>query len=139
VGLGREGLRGFQVQAFMRPKVIVFDSPVFEDHPGFRQPPELFAIQAFFPEPAMEAFNVPVLPRASRFEVQRLDAGLLERSLQRAFDELRAIVATDELRGPCNSISRSSWARTSRARIRRATPGSGLFAGLQHGLGTLRH
>jgi len=135
VGLGPEGLRGFQVQAFMRPKVIVFDSPVLEDHPGFRQPPELFAIQAFFPEPAMEAFNVPVLPRASRFEVQRLDAGLLER----AFDELRAIVATDELRGPCNSISRSTWARMSRARIRRAPPGSGLFAGLQHGLGTLRH
>jgi len=57
------------------------------------------AVQALIPEPAVEALGAPVLPRASRIDVESLDAIVFQPSLDGLGDELGAVVRANAFGG----------------------------------------
>jgi hypothetical protein len=85
-------------QLAVRPKVVVAMSEVFDNDTGFGQGPELLAVQALVPEPAMEALHEPVLPRTGRLDVNGLDLVLRQPPLHFLGNELRPVVAAQVLR-----------------------------------------
>jgi hypothetical protein len=82
----------------MRTRVIVVMPVVFHHDTGFAQGPDLLPVEAFVPEPAVEAFHEPVLPGASRIDIDRLDLVLGQPTPDFVGDELRAVVAAQVLR-----------------------------------------
>jgi hypothetical protein len=65
----------------------------------FQKTAENFTVQAFVAKLVVEAFNVAVLPRCTRLNVNGLDLILLQPVLDRVGDELRTVVTPDVLRG----------------------------------------
>ena len=57
-------------QGTMRPDMVVFLPPHFNEHLRFHQRIEYLPIQQFIPQLPIERFNVSVLPGASRFDEQ---------------------------------------------------------------------
>jgi hypothetical protein len=64
---------------------------LFDQHFGFQERTEDFAVEAFIPELVVEAFNVAVFPRAARFDIDGFDLLLLEPVLDGIRDELRSL------------------------------------------------
>ena len=58
----------------MRPDGIVVASPVLDQHLRLAERREDLAVQELISELRVQALAVAVLPRASRFDVERLDA-----------------------------------------------------------------
>ena len=83
----------------MRALLVVIVPPVREDHSRFAERVYQLAVQALLPEAAVEAFGIPVLPRASWIDVESLDPVFLEPSLDRLGDELGAVVGADAFGG----------------------------------------
>jgi hypothetical protein len=52
----------------VRATLTVFDTPAFQNNARFVPTTEEFAVQAFFAQLVVKAFNVPVLPRAPRLD-----------------------------------------------------------------------
>ena len=82
--------------AFVRVPLPVF----FAEHLGFQQAAKCFAVEELVPEPAVKALAVGVLPRCSGRDVERFEPALLDPVLHGLRHELRAVVASDELRWP---------------------------------------
>ena len=87
-------------QSAVRSDLVVFLPEVAHHHPCFRQRPQLFPVQTFVPEPSVKALHKPVLPRAARLNVNRLDPVFFQPPLHDLRDELRAVVAPQKLRRP---------------------------------------
>ena len=79
----------------VRPLLIVFDAPLFEDHPRFEQAAKQLTVQALVPQFVVEALNVGVLPRAARRDVDRPHLLRPQPVPDRIRDELRPVVAAD--------------------------------------------
>ena len=54
--------------------VVILPTPVTDNHPCFGQGPQLFAIKTLLTEAGMEALDVSILPRTTRFDVERFDS-----------------------------------------------------------------
>ena len=54
--------------------VVVLPTPVTDYHSCFGQGPQLFAIKTLLTEAGMEALDVSVLPRTTRFDIQSFDS-----------------------------------------------------------------
>ncbi len=59
LGVGR---RAEVAEAAVGPVAVVVPAVVFDDHPRLGQGMELFPVQAFVPEPSVEALHEAVLP-----------------------------------------------------------------------------
>ena len=81
----------------MRTTLIVFDAPALEDNTRFVQIAEEFALKAFIAQLVVKALNMPILPRASGLDVQRLDLLGLQPLLHAGGDKLRPVVAAQVL------------------------------------------
>jgi len=69
-------------------------SPViFDEDAGLRHAKHKFPIQTLIPKRAVEAFDMPILPRTSRLDVKGLHLVLSQPPLQDAGNELAAIIA----------------------------------------------
>ena len=64
---------GLIAKRAVRTTLIVFHTPAFQDNARLLQIAEEFTVKAFIAKLVVKAFNVPVLPRASRLDVERLD------------------------------------------------------------------
>lgn len=84
----------------MRPLLVVIPPPVFKHHSPFSQRIDQLSVQASPPESPVETLRIPVLPRTSRLDINRLDAIGSEPPLNRLRDELRPVVAPDVFRCP---------------------------------------
>jgi hypothetical protein len=71
---------------------VVLDTPAFDQDLRLQKPLEDFTVEQFIPQLAIEALDVAVLPRAARFDVQRLYADLLQPLTHLLGGELRAVV-----------------------------------------------
>jgi hypothetical protein len=60
-------------QSSMRPLVIVFDPPSFQDHPRFGQRRQDFPVEAFVAQLIVEALDIGLFPRCPGPDVSRLD------------------------------------------------------------------
>jgi hypothetical protein len=78
--------------------VIVIHLPAIHNVSPLSQAEEQFAVEAFVPQLAVEALNVPILPRGTGFDEQRSDSQTFQPFLYRLARKLRAIVAPDVLR-----------------------------------------
>jgi hypothetical protein len=78
--------------------IVILSTPVIDNHPSFSERPQLFAVQAFFTQTCVEAFDDAILPWTTRIDVERFDLILSQPLTQGTFNELRAIVAADMLR-----------------------------------------
>lgn len=97
-GMAGEGLRCFVSQAPVRADLIVLLTPILDDDSSLRERPELLSLQAFGSQAAVEALDEPILPRASRFDIESLDSLLLEPELKLPVNELAPVVTADVLR-----------------------------------------
>lgn len=61
--------RALHLEASMGTDPVVFPPPVFDDHSRLGQRPEPFPIQAFSPQPGVEALDVTVLPRTAWLDI----------------------------------------------------------------------
>ena len=82
--------------------VIVVHPPAIHNVPSLGQAQEQLAVEAFIPQFAVEALDVPVLPRASWFDEQRSDLFTPQPLLHGFRGELRSVVATKESRTTTN-------------------------------------
>ena len=82
----------------MRVDAVVEAPPFLDHHPGLCHAEEHLLVEAFVPEPVVEALYMAVLPRASRIDVDRRDPHLPEPVLDVPGDELGTVVATDVVR-----------------------------------------
>ena len=78
--------------------MVVLVAPVFDDDPGLGQRPELFPVQALFPESGVEAFDVTVLPGAPGINVEGLDSLAGQPLPKMVLNKLGSIIAADVLR-----------------------------------------
>lgn len=102
----------------MRPSLVVIPSPSLDGDSGIRQAREPALVQAFVPEPPVEAFRVRVLHRLARLdEVQRY-AALVRPLIQHPPSELGAIVADDALWQPSGECEMVQYPRDALARKR---------------------
>jgi len=62
----------------VRVDSIVLFAPVLDDNTGLCQREEPLLIQALITQAVMEAFHMTILPRTSRFDVERFDSILTE-------------------------------------------------------------
>ena len=76
----------------MRPDGIVVASPVLDQHLRLAERREDLAVQELISELRVQALAVAVLPRASRFDVERLDADPTEPASYVSGDELGSVV-----------------------------------------------
>ena len=53
----------------MRTFGVIVDAPFLDDHLGFLETVEDFAVQTFIPELAIEGFAIAVLPWRSRLNI----------------------------------------------------------------------
>ncbi|SVC37273.1 uncharacterized protein METZ01_LOCUS290127, partial [marine metagenome] len=58
----------------VRSDVVILPTPVTDYHPCLGQSPQLFAVKTLLAEAAMEALDVSVLPRTTRFDIQSFDS-----------------------------------------------------------------
>lgn len=79
----------------MRSFLVVKAEPLGEEVFGFAEGVDQLAIQAFHAEAAVEAFDIPVLPRAAGVDVDGADLGLLQPFTDLARNELRPVVRAD--------------------------------------------
>ena len=63
------GRRWSVAQGAVGPDCVVVDAPLLDQNLSFAQVVEDFTVEQLIPEPAIEAFTVSVLPRASWFNV----------------------------------------------------------------------
>ena len=82
----------------VRVDSIVLFAPVLDDNTGLCQREEPLLIQALITQAVMEAFHMTILPRTSRFDVERFDFILTEILSGNPGDKLRAIVGTNVTR-----------------------------------------
>src|SRR5438552_18735577 len=87
----------------MRSLIVILIAPLLKDDLRFEQTAEEFAVKALVAQLVVEAFDVAVLPRASRFDVDGFYFILLEPVLNRIGDELGAVVAA-QMVGPAVSL-----------------------------------
>lgn len=59
-----------------------------------------FAVEAFVAQGAVKALDMPILPRAAGFDIERLDPAPDQPLLEHSGDKLRAIVTADVLGQP---------------------------------------
>ena len=95
-------VRGLIAKRAVRTTLIVFDTPAFQDNARLLQIAEEFAVKAFIAQLVVEAFNMPVFPRASRLDVERLDLLGLQPVLDAVGDKLGPVVAA-QVFGHCHS------------------------------------
>ena len=79
----------------MRPTLIILPPPVLDHLLRFTPVCEGLPVQAFVSELAVEAFDVRILPRASRLDEDRPAARLLKPLAYGLGNEFRPIVASD--------------------------------------------
>src|SRR5271170_5289659 len=89
---------GFAPQGRVRPFPVVFHAPFFDHDLRLLQRVKNLSVQAFIPQLPVEAFAVAVLPRTSRFDVQRSRTHLRQPLPQLLRHELRAVVRTNVFR-----------------------------------------
>ena len=88
-----------QVKRAVGSGIVVIVFPVSKDDPGFAQGEDQFAVETFFPESAIKALHVAILPWATGIDVERFDFVLFEPLLDGIGNELGAIVRADIFRG----------------------------------------
>ena len=76
----------------MGPNFVVFFSPVRHHAPAFTQGKEQFPSQAFSTKLVVKTLNIAILPRASWFDVERLDLLVFQPLAELFTDKLWAIV-----------------------------------------------
>src|SRR5262245_34552414 len=86
-------VRGLIAKRSVRTTLIVFDTPAFQNNASLAQIAEEFSVKAFITQLVVKAFNVPVLPRAPRLDVERLDLLGLQPVLDAVGDKLGPVVA----------------------------------------------
>src|SRR6516225_11069210 len=84
----------------MRSHRVVVHSPPLDHHLRLLQGVEDLALQAFILQLAVEAFTVPILPRASWLDIQRLSSYCRQPLPQSFRNELGSIVGPYVLRDP---------------------------------------
>ena len=67
--------RGLVAEGLMRPVVVVFVSPVLDEHLGLEEAVEGLEIEQFVSEVAVERFDVGVLPGCAWLDVAGTGAG----------------------------------------------------------------
>jgi len=82
----------------MRMDVVVVATPGFDHDAGLGAAAEPLERQALVTEVAVKALGIAVLPRRARLDERRLDLRVLEPFEDRASDELRTVVQTQEPR-----------------------------------------
>ena len=85
-------VRGLIAKRTVRTTLIVFDTPAFQDNARLLQIAEEFAVKAFIAQLVMKALDMPILPRAPRLDVERLDLLGLQSVLDAGGDELGPVV-----------------------------------------------
>ena len=70
-------------------------APLFGDDHRFSPIAKDFHSQTFIPKFAVETFAFPVLPRAARLDICRLDIILSQKFLDDSGDEFRAVVPSN--------------------------------------------
>jgi len=81
-------------QGAVRPLIIVFHAPGFQDDSGFQEGAEEFPVEAFIPKFAMEALDMAVFPRRTRCDIESLDLLGRQPVLDGISDELGSVVAS---------------------------------------------
>ena len=79
----------------MGPYVVVLPSPVLYHHSILGQSPKLLSVEGFFSKAGVETLHVSILPWASWLDVEGLNPLFGKPATKPAFDELRAVVASD--------------------------------------------
>ena len=120
---------GKESQIAVRVDSIVLVTPVFDDNTGFCQRKEPLLIETLITQTIMETFHIGILPRTSRFDVERFDSILTEILSGNPGDKLRAIVGTNVPGIPRSAIARLRAANTSCAFRLRATVSADAFTG----------
>ena len=77
--------------------MVVLEPPVVEQELGFVETVEGFHVEELAAEVAVEGFDVGILPGCSRLDVAGRDAGEAAPVAECVGDELRAVVAADQL------------------------------------------
>lgn len=94
------GFVGRQVaHAAVRTLLVVDADPVGDDDAGLGERVELLAVEALGPEAGVKGFDVTVLPRRARVDVERADAAVGQAVADGAGDKLGAVVGADVLGG----------------------------------------
>jgi hypothetical protein len=88
---------GAVADAAVGPFLVVVATIILGQDTGLSDAEHEFPVEALVAQAAVEAFDVPVLPGAARFDIERLHATPGQPVAQDAGDELRAIVTTDML------------------------------------------
>ena len=84
----------------MRALLVVVVLPVRENHSRLAERVYQLPVQAFLPKSAIEALGEPVLPWASRVDIEGLDPVFFEPSLYDLGDELGPVVRADSVALP---------------------------------------
>ena len=84
----------------MWAELVVVVAPVGDHHLGLGEAGEQLDREQLVTDPGVERFDVGVLPRRSGLDVGRPGTGESAPVAQRVRRELRAVVTTNELRGP---------------------------------------
>jgi hypothetical protein len=92
----------------MGPLAVIFLMPVVEGSPSVIQGAEPVRIQTFVVKTSMEAFDVSVLHRSPRLDVDQVDLAFFSPAPHAPRCELRFVVGTTLSGSPRCSISRSS-------------------------------
>ena len=96
----RSGLVGSQVaHAAVRTLLVVDTDPVGDDDAGLGEREELLAVEALVPEAGVKGFDVTVLPRRARVDVERADAAIGQAVADSAGDKLGPVVGADVFGG----------------------------------------
>ncbi len=82
----------------MRSLTVVELAPLFGDNFGFTSVPEDFHSQTFVSKLAVETLAFPVLPRAARLNIRRLDIILNQKFLDDSGDKFAAVVRPQKFR-----------------------------------------
>ncbi len=90
--------RWHPANASVGPHFVVILAPQGDDLPGLGQGLEPVLVEAFVPEPAVEAFDIGVLGGLSRLDQDVLDASCLQPGHEGPAGEFRAVVGPDGLR-----------------------------------------
>jgi hypothetical protein len=76
----------------VRPLLIIFCSPLFQDDPGLKQAVEDLSVQTFIAQLVVEAFDIGLFPRCSSLDISASDRLVLEPVLNGLSNELRSII-----------------------------------------------
>jgi hypothetical protein len=74
----------------MRSPFVVSSSPVLGDYLRLQERLEDLSVQQLIPEPPVERLHVSILPTASHFNTQRLDANPFQPIPHRSGNRIRA-------------------------------------------------